>query len=211
LIGGDGTITADFVSLSKEVWRMFSPMIGGGDNFWDEPDFVLTYLVTALVNGMGVEMGITLMLRGLVVSGTLVSEQTYLEAITRTLQEQINFSEADASAEAQEALKNILDLRTMSEFDPLEMFGGMTDEVDGVEDDEADDFDVDDADVGPSLIQYLHLKDPLVVTGEPPISFGEGSDIVLRLRMTAVDGWMIGRLLPDVPDFPTFGNGNITH
>ena len=56
---------------------------GGGDNdFWQEPDFLLADLVSGFVNKGGMELGITLFVKGLVLTGTLTSEQEYLKAIS---------------------------------------------------------------------------------------------------------------------------------
>jgi len=179
-----------------------------GENYWDEPDFVLTYIVTALVNGIGMEIGVTLMMRGLVVSGTLVSEETYLDALTRTLQDQVSFTKDNVPNDARTALKDVLDMRPMTEFDKTDVF-------EPAEEDEAGEKalpPLDTLEDMPPPVQHLHLKDPMIVVGEPPISFGEGSDMIVRLRMTTIDGWMIGRLLSDLPDFPDFGGStDITH
>jgi hypothetical protein len=205
-------------------------MFDSSNNYWDEPDFILTYIVTALVNGMGIEVGVTVTVRGLVMSGTLVSEQAYLDNLTTMLQTQIDFGDPDAPPEAREALNNILDLRMMTEFDPEGIFKPLTDQLDTPPDDSLDDVSaplgqpsgddpfsedmledlLEDVDMPPPL-QFAHLKDPLVLSGEPPVSFGEGSDVILRVRLTSIDSWMIGRLLPDMPDFPDFDLGNLAH
>ena len=50
------------------------------------------------------------------------------------------------------------------------------------------------------MLMYLHLKDPLVVSGEVPIDFGEGGAALLRFRLTSIDGWMLGRVQPGYDD-----------
>lgn len=187
----------------------------GDDSHWDEPDFMLSYIITALVNGTGMELGVTLMLRGLVISGTLVSEQTYLEKVTETLMNQVDLSKVDMPEQVKESLLALLDLRKMTEFNIDDYI--MEDEVDDMEDedweeaeDDDEDWEDDDLDMPPPL-QFLHLKDPLMLAGDPPIGFGEGSDVVLRLRLTSIDGWMLGRLTPDIPDFMDFGDNGVRH
>jgi hypothetical protein len=177
---------------------------GTGDNYWDEPDFVLTYIVAALVNGIGMEIGVTLMVRGLVVSGTLVSEETYLASLTKTLQQQVGFTAGNIPKDAEAALKDVLDMRSMTEFDPEDVFEGATD-------DDQDDQMLEMSEGVPAPVQHLHLRDPMVIVGEPPLAFGEGGDLIIRLRLTTVDGWMIGQLLSDAPDFPDFGGSELTH
>ncbi|MEL7234829.1 MAG: hypothetical protein AAGK74_10055, partial [Chloroflexota bacterium] len=94
------------------------PMFGGGgENVWDEPDIVLTYIITALVNGMGLEMGATLMARGLVISGTLTSEKAYLDNISDMLMRQVQFDDESVPEEVREGLKDLLNLRSLAEFD----------------------------------------------------------------------------------------------
>jgi hypothetical protein len=180
------------------------PMFSGNDNIWDEPDLVLQYIVTALVNGMGLEMSVTLMARGLVVSGTLISEATYLDNISNLLKKQVSFNDPDMPAEVRESLQQVLDLRSLTEFDISDFISEAMlnederEEMDDEDDYEDYDYDDDYSDMPPEL-QYLHLRDPLILAGEPPIDFGEGSDIVLRLRLTSIDGWMIGKISPNIP------------
>jgi hypothetical protein len=176
--------------------------MGGGENFWDEPDFVLTYIVTALVNGMGVEVGVTFMVRGVLVSGTMISEDSYLELLTQQLQNQISLDDTDAPEDAKEALKAVLDLRSLKEFSPEDYLPDVAPE-DFDDDDRL--FAVEDVDMGegPPLLQHVHIKDPLIIASDQSIGFGEGEDVLYRLRLTSIDGWMVGRLMPNMPDdFP---------
>ena len=96
----------------------------GNSNLWDEPDMVLSYIVTMLVSTMGVEVDVTLMTRGAVISGTLISEGVYLQKLTDTLMEKVQFTNQDVPEEAREALKLVLDVRDMSEFNPWICAGG---------------------------------------------------------------------------------------
>ncbi len=201
------------------------PMFGGGasENLWDEPDIVLSYIVTALVNGMGLEIGVTLMARGLVVSGTLTSEHNYLEQISNVLMNQVQFTDESVPEDVRESLKALLDLRSLSEFDADSYLPGagsisMGDEGDEDESDDndfadMDDFDDDDMDIVdlPPTLQYLHLKDPIIVAGEPPINFGEGSDVMVRLRLTTIDGWMLGKISPDMTNYIDFDDNGTKH
>lgn len=201
------------------------PMFGGGagENLWDEPDIVLSYIVTALVNGMGLEIGVTLMARGLVVSGTLTSERNYLEQISNVLMNQVQFTDESVPEDVRESLKALLDLRSLSEFDADSYLPGAgsismgdegdEDESDDNDFDDMDDFDEDDMDIVdlPPTLQYLHLKDPIIVAGEPPINFGEGSDVMVRLRLTTIDGWMLGKISPDMTNYIDFDDNGTKH
>lgn len=187
---------------------------------WHEPDVILSYLVTTLVNGMGLEIGMTMVVNGLVMSGTLISEKAYLDIMTETLQSQISFDDKKVPEEVQEALADLLDLRPMAEFDPEEIAERMQAvedmfEVDDEEDDDDDDdFDVDDFDDIPEIpvIHYAHIKDPVMVAGEPPVSFGEGSRVVMRIRLASIDSWMLGRLMSSLDDdFSDFDSGELKH
>lgn len=184
---------------------MFS--MGAGDNFWDEPDFVLTYIVTALVNGMGVEIGVTFMVRGVLISGTLISEDRYLDLLTERLQKQISLDDTEAPAEAKEALKTVLDMRSLKEFSP-EDYLPLDDTGELDEDDlplSAEDLEGMEMGDSPPALQHVHLKDPLIIAGDQSVGFGEGENVLYRLRLTSIDGWMVGRLMPDMPDdFPDF-------
>ncbi|MEO0562583.1 MAG: hypothetical protein AAF125_10735 [Chloroflexota bacterium] len=187
----------------------FPSIFGGSDAYWQEPDFVLSYIVAALVNGIGLEIGVTLMTRGLTISGTLISEAKYLDGITERLQAQVSPADQYVPETAIDALHDLLDLRNMTEFDPVQYKTPpqvSEDESDTVPS-EADEplFDMLD-DLGAPL-QHLHLIDLVVLTGEPPMSFGEGSGVMLRLRLTSIDGWILGRILPDVPDLSDFDGG----
>jgi len=176
----------------------------GNSNLWDEPDMVLSYIVTMLVSTMGVEVDVTLMTRGAVISGTLISEAVYLQKLTDTLMEKVKFTNQDVPEEAREALKSVLDLRDMSEFNPSDYLP---------EEDVADAADTIEDDIGeqPPVLMHLHLRDPLVVSGEVPIDFGEGGAALLRLRLTSIDGWMLGRVQPGYDDFSGFDDGEIRH
>jgi hypothetical protein len=203
------------------------PMFGSGENLWDEPDVVLTYIITALVNGMGIEIGATLMARGLVISGTLISEETYLDQMSELLVNQVKFTDPDVPEAMRESLKQALNLRTLSEFniedyvraatasmENLESEEGDEDDMDDMDDmDDEEIFDQDDFDMDdmPPTLQYVHMKDPLIVAGDPPINFGEGSDVILRLRLTSIDAWMVGKISPEMPDFLDFDDNGLAH
>lgn len=187
-------------------------------DYWSEPDQLLSYVVTMLVNAMDMEFDVTIMLRGLVISGTLVSEGKYLKQASNALAGQFDLSSSKIPVDAREALKEMFNLTNMTEFDVRDYIeigkakadadsaAPPDDDPSSTTDPEFDNDDLDDEDFEalidnmPPPLQYLHLRDPMIVAGEPPIRFANGSEIALRLRLASIDGWMLGRLFPVMDD-----------
>lgn len=151
----------------------FSP----NDFSWQEPDFILSYLVSSMVNLVGVQIGVTIMLKGMVVTGTLVGEREYLAAVSSMFNAQIQSSLKGLSKDERDAAEEAFDLTGLFEdFYP-----------------EEDDDDEDDDISNTAPILHMHLKDPLVLFPQPAIGFTDSIVPILRVRLTAVDGWMLGR------------------
>lgn len=166
----------------------FSDMFGAGAA-WEEPDVVLAYLVSSLVNMGGAPLGVTLMVRGTIITGTLMSEREYLDTLSHMLQAQVRDVLAALPEEDRQQAENAFDLRAFEEdFYP-----------------ENDD---DEDDVPVTELMYLHLKNPLVISPQPTIGFGGGALPVMRVRMANIDGWMMGASLPEDMDDFTSPNGN---
>ena len=177
----------------------FPDMFGGGGG-WEEPDVILAYLVSSLVNVGGAPLGVTLMVRGTIITGTLMSEREYLDTLSHMLQAQVREVLAALPEEDRQQAENAFDLRAFEEdFYP---------EID--EDDEDED---DEEVMPPTELTYLHLKNPLVISPQPTIGFGSGALPVMRVRMANIDGWMMGASIPeDIDDFaPRNGNNDIRH
>ncbi|MBZ0298009.1 MAG: hypothetical protein K8L99_35980 [Anaerolineae bacterium] len=157
---------------------------------WEEPDFLLSYLVSTLVNLSGAPLGITLLVKGVVITGTLISERDYLSTLSHMLQTQIRRSLNNMTEDERKMAESAFDLTDLTE-----------------------DFYPDDNDEDGELemhpIQYLHLRDPLIVSPQPTVGFAKGAFPVMRIRLTTVDGWMLGTSLPGFPDLPT--DGGIQH
>src|SRR5579862_3276035 len=49
--------------------------------YWQEPDFLLTDLVSLMANKANSQLGVTLMVKGAILTGTLVGEREYLRRI----------------------------------------------------------------------------------------------------------------------------------
>jgi hypothetical protein len=187
---------------SQPPFPFFPPDTG----FWQEPDFLLSDLISMLVNRSGVQLGITLMVRGMVVSGVLVSEREYLEELSKYFQDQ-----------AKEAIKELLaaapqkDVRKMlKEAEEAWDFTYLTEDVyrDSEEKDdeakEAEEGDEADFDTAPdfSEIRHLHLKDVEIVFPSPGIEFFQSRLPTWRVRLAAIDGWLVGRSVAQMP-FPS--------
>lgn len=175
----------------------FSDMFGGGAA-WEEPDLILSYLVSSLVNMGGAPLGVTLMIGGTVITGTLMSEREYLDTLSGMLQSQVRDALAALPENEREAAESAFDLRDLTE--------------DFYPDVEADDDD-DDDEVPATDLMHLHLGNPLVISPQPAISFAQGPLPVMRIRLANIDGWMLGTSIPDdLDDFASpNGNNDIKH
>ena len=164
---------------------MFNGFDGPPDDFsWQEPDIILSYLVSSLVNMAGAPVGMTLLVKGSILSGTLISEREYLETLTEMLQAQIRRSLVGASDDERRAAEAAFDLTDFVEdFYP-----------DNDEDDDEEDF----PSPGFAPLFHLHLKDPIVVSPQPSVGFSDGMFSVMRIRLSNIDGWMLGSSLPGI-------------
>ena len=188
---------------------------GSDSEFWQEPDFLLADLVSGFVNKGGMELGITLFVKGLVLTGTLTSEQDYLKAISGMFAAQAKKALVNPS---KQELKN-----TEEVFD----FTGLAEDVDvnelyGQEDGETKpgkppartqaEIEEDDDRTMPN-IRYLHLKDPVIIQPQPAVSFTHTQVSILRVKLTTIDGWMVGKVTidDDITDFPPVAPNEIRH
>ncbi|MCL4248156.1 MAG: hypothetical protein KJ065_08420 [Anaerolineae bacterium] len=145
--------------------------------YWNEPDFLLGLLVSFLANKLNAEFGITLMVRGTVMTGTLVSEHAYLGRMNELFKTIARSSLIDPSDEDLGALEEAFGFEDMAE-----------DVYTRDEDDESDE------EMAFPPIRYLHLRDPYILYPGAAMSFTESPLPILRLRLTEVDGWLPGRV-----------------
>jgi hypothetical protein len=77
---------------------------------------------------------------------------------------------------------------------------------DGIEGEEDDDRTMPN-------IRYLHLKDPVIIQPQPAVSFTHTQVSSLRVNLTTVDGWMVGKVTvdDDLTDFPPPPPNEIRH
>lgn len=151
--------------------------------YWAEPDFLLADLVSLMANKMGAQLGMTLMIKGSVLTGTLVGEREYLDTINRLFKSLARDSMVKPSKDDLAAIEETF------QFDLL------TEDRYPDEDEEADDDEiVEDEPFETPPIRYLHLKDPMIVYPGSTISFTDSALPILRLRLSMVDGWLPGRI-----------------
>jgi hypothetical protein len=161
-------------------------------NFWQEPDFLLTELVSLFATALDAELGVTLLVGGAVVSGTLVGERAYLKAVqglvkrlARELIDKPTPNELDALAEAFNVDRLI--------EDPLPDLSD--DEVDRIGDalERGAHAEVETDLLGQAPLRYLHLRDPILVRPSAMLHFSDSELPIMRLRLTQVEGWIVGR------------------
>jgi hypothetical protein len=150
----------------------------GDEEYWQEPDFLLALLVSFLANKLDAEFGVTLILRGTVLTGTLVSERAYLSRMNDLFQGLVRGSLASPNPE---------ELRLIDEAFG---FDDMTEDV--YLDDDQPENAPEDLSFPP--IRYLHLRDPYILYPGAAMSFTESPLPILRIRLTEIDGWLPGRV-----------------
>ncbi len=155
-------------------------------DYWLEPDILLSQLVGSMVNVGGMQMGITLFIKGAVMTGLLVGEREYLQAMTDLFTTQAKQAMSGLpEAAIQEAMSafDFVDLAESPSHPPSSLGGG------------ADDFE-DDDDYIYVPPRYLHLKDPIIIRPESALTFMQSPIPIMRLRLSNIDGWMLGQAVP---------------
>jgi hypothetical protein len=165
---------------------------------WQEPDIVLSYLVSSIVNLANAPLGVTLLVKGTMITGTLISERDYLATLTNMLQTQIRRSLTGLDAEERRMAELAFDLRDLTE-----------DYYPDIGDDDNDDDDDAETMPPPHIINHIHLKEPVIVSPQPALGFAEGVFPVMRIRLLSIDGWMLGTSMPGFEDLPD--DGGIRH
>jgi hypothetical protein len=165
--------------------------------FWQEPDYLLALLVSFMANKLNTEFGITLMVNGAVITGTLISERSYLERINTLFQSVVRAGIPNPTDE---------------DIQLIEESFGFEDMLEDFYPDEENEEDDEETDLSASPIRHLHLRDPFILYPGSAMSFGESPLPLLRLRLASVNGWLPGRVnvidSDEGPDFspPFAGN-----
>jgi len=171
--------------------------------FWQEPDFLLMNIVSLLANKLESDLGVTLLVNGSIITGTLVSERYYLYTLGDIFRN-VGRNSMDIPADIVDLVADALGVEDYTEDYYRENENDDSDEDSEPSDDEEqneadgdgdqDEYDDDDDDVPPPLLQHIHLKDPVWIYPNTTVSFGQSPLPVIRLRLTSVDGWMFGRI-----------------
>lgn len=165
---------------------LMDSMFGSGDDnfdmnaYWNEPDFLLADIVNAMVNIGELEIGITLFIKGMTLTGTLTSERQYLRDLTDTFRSRIHMKKPKGKMSKKEraAIDEMFNFTRFSE-------SGIAQELDEDGMDMPDHF---------PTIRFLHLKNPIQVGQNGIVDFGQGPIPYIRLRLSLIDGWMLGEI-----------------
>ncbi len=152
---------------------------------WQEPDFLLADIVSFMANKLEVGLGITLMCRGAVYTGTLVGEREFLRQANDLLKTLVRDSLPGASR------------AELKEVDSAFIYDRLFE--DQYVDPNAPDDEAADA-YHPQPIRFLHLQDPVIIYPGSTISFTESALPIMRIRLTEIDGWMMGRITIFAPE-----------
>ena len=156
--------------------------------FWLEPDFVLADLVATLVNELELPIGITLFMKGMVVSGVLVSETEYLQSLTDAFN-RIAKTSLRATNGNGEPPDDLFDFTMLTEGESI---------TEMMEDSDDEDFQL------PPPIRHLHMREVHILTPNPSLSFMQSLMPIMRIRMNTIDGWILGQAMDTTDD----NNGN---
>jgi len=161
-------------------------------SFWQEPDFLLADIIHMLVNVAELEIGVTLFVKGMTLTGVLTSEKEYLRDLTATFRKRVHLNN-----------KKKMTKKEREEFNAMFDFTRLS------ETNVAQELDEEGVSMPPGMssIRFLHLKNPMLLGAEGVMDFAQGDTPYIRLRLTLIDGWMLGQVVTpdmfrdnDVPD-----------
>ncbi|MBL8147888.1 MAG: hypothetical protein JNL34_16035 [Anaerolineae bacterium] len=150
--------------------------------FWQEPDFLLTELVSLFANALDAELGITLMVGGAIVSGSLIGERAYLKAVNGLVKRLSREMLDKPTREDLEAITGVFEPDRLVE-DLLPAVTSANGETTEIETDLLNQ---------PPPLRYLHLKDPILIQPGTAINFAGSELPIMRVRLTQVEGWIVG-------------------
>lgn len=177
--------------------------------YWQAPDFILTDIITTMVNMMDMPIGITIFMKGMILSGSLVSERQYLASLSAVFQSlaQATFDD-DGDGEMESEIQRLFDFTKLTENeydmgdideDDFELPIEDLETIPNDDDDELEDgIDLDElymnkASVVP--VRFMHLRDAMVLYPGASIGFRHSILPIVRIRIHSVDGWILGQAL----------------
>lgn len=176
--------------------------------YWQAPDFILSDIITTMVNMMDMPIGITIFMKGMILSGSLVSERQYLSSLSAVFQSlaQATFDD-EGDGEMESEIQRLFDFTKLTEND-YEM-DEMDDEAfelpeeeepaNESEEDDEDEIDFEElyrmkkASVVP--VRFMHLRDAMVLYPGASIGFRHSILPIVRIRINSIDGWILGQAL----------------
>ncbi|HYO87806.1 MAG TPA: hypothetical protein VER79_04110 [Candidatus Limnocylindrales bacterium] len=174
--------------------------------FWQSPDFLLTELVSLFANALDAELGLTLLVGGGVISGTLVGERTYLKAVNGMVKRLAREVAEKPTAE------ELLELAELFNPDRLaeDVLPGV---LEAGENGAADVVEIETDELAAPPLRFLHLRDPIVIQPGAMLHFGDSELPIMRVRLAQVAGWIVGRAsLVSSDEFDdAFPPGGIVH
>ncbi|MCL4253106.1 MAG: hypothetical protein KJ043_04930 [Anaerolineae bacterium] len=179
-------------------------------SYWQAPDFILTDIITTMVNMMEMPVGITIFMKGMIVSGSLVSERQYLGSLSAVFQAlaSASFEGAEDDAEMKDELHRLFDFTKLTENDysmmdededdpqpdtPLEDESDFDLEMDEESFDFDEFYDMKKSSVVP--VRFMHLRDAMVLYPGASIGFRHSILPIIRIRINSIDGWILGQAL----------------
>lgn len=162
--------------------------------FWQEPDFLLADIVHTMINIAGLEIGVTLFIKGMMLTGVLTSEKNYLQDLTNTFRRRVHLQNKIRMTKEEQA-----EIDSMFDFTHL---GEST---------ISQELDEEGLSIPSSMpsIRYLHIKNPILVGTQGVMNFAQGDTPYLRLRLTMIDGWMLGEIV--TPDMFVDDDNEVLH
>lgn len=149
------------------------------DDYWREPDFLLRDVVSFMANKLNSNIGVTLMVRGAVMTGTLVGEREYLTGVNGLFKRMARETLTKPSDEDLASIDEAFNYDTMTE----DLYPG------------DEEVEVEEEAFESQPVRYLHLRDPIIIYPGATMSFHESPLPIMRIRLTEVEGWMLGRIM----------------
>lgn len=159
--------------------------------YWQEPDFLLAEMVSLLANRADSQLGVTLLVKGAILTGTLVGEREYLNRVNTMFKQMARESLVKPTKDDLASIDDAFGFDELVEDNYTEE---AEDEGEEAEPEPQAEVTGKPEYVEPSPIRHLHLKDPVLIYPGATLSFTESALPILRIRLAAIDGWMLGRI-----------------